>query len=100
LGEDSAPPHDTLFWRTGGGASWAVRRGEWKLLRRGQSPAELYRLDTDIGESRNLTAAHPEKVEELRALYESWNRDNIAPLFESPRPAKKRPSPRPRAPAK
>lgn len=93
LGEDAAPPHDALFWRTGGGNSWAVRRGEWKLVKFDRNPEELYRLDTDIGESRSVAEAHPEKVKELRTLYETWNRDNIPPLFESPRPAKK-PAPR------
>ncbi len=31
-GEKSGDPHPSLFWRTGGGSTWAVRHGDWKLV--------------------------------------------------------------------
>ncbi|MFM2143650.1 MAG: Arylsulfatase precursor, partial [Verrucomicrobiota bacterium] len=35
-GENSAAPHETLFWRSGGpGAMYGARRGNWKLFRQG-----------------------------------------------------------------
>ncbi|MEN9574833.1 MAG: Arylsulfatase [Verrucomicrobiota bacterium] len=34
------------------------------------APGQLYNLDTDPGETKNLHAAHPEIVKELKALLE------------------------------
>jgi arylsulfatase len=57
--------HDDLFWDfTGYGGQVAVRMGPWKGIKRNlvknpDAPLELYNLDTDIGESRNVAAEHP-----------------------------------------
>jgi len=54
--------------------STAVRQGDWKLIRiYGEGPElspahELYNLRDDIGETANLAAKFPEKVEKLDAL--------------------------------
>jgi arylsulfatase A len=58
-----------LHWRFGG--QWAVRRGEWKLV----NGEALYHLGNDPGESKNLSAEHPEVVEELLLLNRAWTRD-------------------------
>jgi arylsulfatase A-like enzyme len=62
----------------------AVRQGRWKLRLpdrtvfydyvqdRGTSAAELYDLDADIGETKNLAAAHPAVVERLTELTRSF----------------------------
>lgn len=42
----------------------AVRSGRWKLV----LPAVLYDLKEDIGETKNLAAAHPDVVRHLAAL--------------------------------
>ena len=48
-----------------------IRRGPWKLIRfHGDGPQrtdrfELYNLDDDIGESKNLAALHPARVEQM-----------------------------------
>jgi arylsulfatase A-like enzyme len=80
-GSDRGPPHDTLFWRFG--EQMAIRRGEWKLVRWGTNettlPGEqwpkLFRLSSDIGESRDLAAEEPAKVAELEAAWQAWNRE-------------------------
>ena len=50
----------------------AVRKGEWKLVHlniRTDNPVfELYNLDEDPSETRNLAAVNPSKVEELKAI--------------------------------
>ena len=50
-----------------------IRRGYWKLsnLERpfDESKLELFNLETDPGETRNLAASHPEKLAELLALW-------------------------------
>jgi len=93
-GENRAPPHETLFWRAGGGAAWAVRTGRYKLLKRaaGAEPA-LYDLETDIGEWADLAAAQPERVRQMQKRYDDWNGGLVAPLWQSPRPAAKKAAP-------
>lgn len=81
-----------LFWRFG--SQMAVRSGHFKLVRydtnaetgaggRGRdiSPVRLYNLHDDIGESKDLAAAMPEKVTELQAMWDTWNKDNVKPLW-------------------
>jgi len=58
----------------------AIRQGKWKYLRaehkvpgyardqEREKVEELYDLDSDIGERKNIIAEHPEKVEELKKL--------------------------------
>ncbi len=72
----------TMFWEHEGNK--AVRRGKWKLvaeypgswrtLRSYPSGGawELYDLDTDRTETRDLAAQHPELVRELAAEWEAW----------------------------
>ena len=80
----------TLFWRTGGGKSFAVRRGNAKWVKNGDQPAELYDLAADIGETTNLAAEQKETAAALQQACEAWNRTLVAPLWGNPTPAKKR----------
>lgn len=80
-------PHDRLFWRFG--EQWAVRVGDWKLLRFSGEP-ELYNLAQDIGEKNNLASTDPGKAKELRAVYEAWNSHLMAPRWQNARSAGKR----------
>jgi arylsulfatase A-like enzyme len=56
----------------------AVHHGEWKLIRifhygeAGKHDYRLYNLREDIGENRNLAAAHPERVQVLDRLIEDY----------------------------
>ncbi len=43
--------------------------------------AELYNLVEDIGETKNLSAAEPEKFQELAAAWREWNREMAKPLW-------------------
>ena len=58
--------------------SMSVHVGNWKLIRTfyygeaGTHDYRLYNLQNDIGESHNLAAAHPEKVQELDGLIDSY----------------------------
>jgi len=78
-GEDSARPHETLYWRFG--PQWAVRHGDWKLVlaRGGGTTPELFDLAHDVSEAKNLADAHPDKVRELQALWDAWNAQQAAP---------------------
>ena len=57
----------------------AIRDGDWKLVRKGQTGRdaklfawELYNVKTDRAELQNVAAENPEKVEELHAKWENW----------------------------
>ncbi len=87
-GDATGLPHANLFWRTGGGQSYAVRSGDWKLVRKGKQPDELYDLASDIAETKDLAAALPEVAASLAAALAAWNKELVAPLFESPKGGK------------
>jgi arylsulfatase A-like enzyme len=88
-GEKSGPPHDALFWRFG--SQMAIREGDWKLVRydlaadaagkSGTSAAQLFHLSEDPSESRDLSAAMPEKATALQNRWDQWNASNKAPLW-------------------
>jgi arylsulfatase A-like enzyme len=87
-GGKKSAPHERLFWRTGGGAQIAVREGDWKWLQPQGGAAELYDLGKDIGEANNLASKNPEVAARLERSAAAWNSELVAPVFESPRPAK------------
>ena len=45
------------------------------------SDAGLYNLSEDIGETRNRAAERPDKVKELSALWQQWNRQLAKPAW-------------------
>ncbi len=90
----SGQPHESLYWRFG--KQMAIRKGDFKLARYDTnadtqtgkfnqpiSPARLYNLAADIGETNDLAAAMPEKIRELQAAWDIWNADNIRPQWPS-----------------
>lgn len=80
-------PHQVLFWRTNGpGGNYAARMCDWKFVRLGKSAPELYNLAADIGESKNLATEAPDVLARLSAAVEEWDKLNITPVFESPKP--------------
>jgi len=91
-GRRSGPPHDALYWRFGG--QMAIRSGDYKLVRydtnadtrtgAGNQPvtaAKLYNLAADVGETRDLAAAMPDKVKELQSQWDAWNATQVPALW-------------------
>jgi arylsulfatase A-like enzyme len=91
-GANASAPHDTLYWRFG--QQMAIRHGDYKLVRYdtnadtltgagGQpvSAPQLYNLKDDISESKDLAKTMPDKVNELQAKWDAWNKSNVAPLW-------------------
>ncbi|MCA9079264.1 MAG: sulfatase-like hydrolase/transferase [Planctomycetaceae bacterium] len=55
----SQPTHEALYWEYG--SQVAVRKGHWKaILPKKNGAWELYDLNEDISETRNVAADHPE----------------------------------------
>lgn len=80
--------HDFLYWEYLGGSSSssqaALMDGRWKAIRTGAAaaPLELYDLQTDIGEAKNVASGHPEIVAKLDAYLKTAREDTPEwPLF-------------------
>ncbi|MBI5799408.1 MAG: sulfatase-like hydrolase/transferase [Verrucomicrobia bacterium] len=80
--ESPSPPARPLFWRMGRQA--AARDGDWKLLRTGDQPWQLFNLATDPAEQTNLAAEKSVVVEQIAAAWTKWNRQNVPPLWGLP----------------
>jgi arylsulfatase len=74
-----------IFWEHEGNR--AVRLGKWKLVSRHPNAWELYDMETDRTELKDLASQHPDKVKELSGLYEQWARHcRVLPVEQLPRP--------------
>ncbi|MBM3311633.1 MAG: arylsulfatase [Candidatus Aminicenantes bacterium] len=70
------------------GGQQMVRMGRWKgvrqdLLKDAEAPVELYDLEADIGETKDVAAAHPDVVAKIREVMRAERR----PSKEFPFPA-------------
>lgn len=59
-----------LFWEHEGNK--AVRDGKWKLVQKWRGPWELYDLEADRTELRDVIAEHPGLAARLEAAWEKW----------------------------
>jgi len=81
-GQRDERPHEVLFWRMV--KRTAIRVGDWKLVRnpkRGQSDDwQLYNLAKDISESDDLAKSQPDKLRELKNMWERLNGEMVEPM--------------------
>lgn len=67
-------PHELMYWEHFGNR--AVRCGKWKLVEDARDKEnggwELYDMDRDRTELRNLIEDRPDIADELKARYEAW----------------------------
>ena len=82
-GERHDNPHQTLYWRYG--SRMALRHGDWKIVGMYEDgrprDLELYHLAADLGETDDLAARQPERLEELRGLFERYDQEMVDPLW-------------------
>jgi arylsulfatase A-like enzyme len=86
-GMRSERPHQTFFWRFGD--QWAIRHGDFKLVRANDRDAQpprltgpaLFNLASDISEKNDLAASQPEKVAEFKGLWDKWNAEQKPALW-------------------
>lgn len=78
-GKLKQPLHEELFW-DGAENSWAVRSGHWKLVFEKDAKLELYDLQNDLSESKNIAAQNPDKTNELKLKYEKWRAEMKTPM--------------------
>lgn len=60
----------TLFWEHENGR--AVRVGNWKMTSLRNGGWQLFDLSTDYSETNNVAAEHPDKVREMKTLWNNW----------------------------
>ncbi|MHC4332296.1 MAG: hypothetical protein ACYSUV_00925 [Planctomycetota bacterium] len=73
---DKTIEREAIYWEHEGNR--AVRRGKWKLVAKNRRDWELYDMEADRTELNDLAQKHPEIVEQLTAMYDSWaKRSNV-----------------------
>jgi arylsulfatase A-like enzyme len=83
-GEEKSPGDRTFVWHfphnySGQGPFSAIRQGPWKLIyHHADRRLELFNIDDDIGESRDLAKANPAKTKALAKLLGDRLRDSKA----------------------
>jgi arylsulfatase A-like enzyme len=85
-GQSNESPHEAFYYYYGPQLQ-AVRSGKWKLSlpleerwvnargKTAKSPAALYDVEGDMGETTNVAAKHPDIVRRLTALAEKARQD-------------------------
>jgi len=81
------PLHERLFF-DGNDDAWAVREGKWKLLYSRQGKLELYNLEDDAVEQKNLVEEYPDITADLKEKYTSWRNEMGAPIGNKQSPTK------------
>ena len=84
---EQQPQHDYLYWEFHEkGDRQAVRKGKWKGVRydlaKGNREVELYNLESDPGETKNIADQHPEIAKTIREIMISSRKPS--PIFEFP----------------
>ncbi len=59
-----------IYWEHEGNR--AIRQGKWKLVMKFMSPWELYDIEADRTEQKNLIKEQPELAKQLQAEWEAW----------------------------
>jgi arylsulfatase A-like enzyme len=94
IAEGKPSPHEAILLNATP-TEGAIRAGDWKLVLhrlKGKEKGELFHLPEDPSETKDLAAEMPEKVKELRKLYDALAAEAVPPKsrpkakgFRSPR---------------
>ncbi|CAN5452447.1 arylsulfatase [soil metagenome] len=67
---EDKPESRTLYWEHENNK--AVREGKWKLVSQGMKGWELYDMEADRTETKNLAASMPDRVKAMTAMWTAW----------------------------
>ena len=74
LGKPGQREHEYLYWDYGHVRTaflQGARQGKWKAVRNGlDQPIELYDLEVDLGETKDVSDSHPDVVKRMAAIFE------------------------------
>jgi len=80
-GHEAAPQRTPFFWKFYG--RQVVRDGGMKLIRPEMGKGlELYNLNADISETKDVASGNPEKVSEMKRVFDQWDRGNAKPIVQ------------------
>jgi arylsulfatase A-like enzyme len=81
-GKKTGSPHEVLYLRKFDQQRFSVRRGKYKLVipHKAGRP-QLYNLDEDMGETRDLASTNPKILAELNDLRKEWSSQLMEPTF-------------------
>jgi len=84
-GNESSLPSRALYWRCSDGAGYAVRKGNYKIVKSiFKKEPFLFDLRADPFEHQNLAKSYPEKFDELNSLFKRWNTEMIPSKWSDP----------------
>ncbi|MFC4991689.1 arylsulfatase [Rubritalea tangerina] len=84
-GGEKQGPRNVMFWSHKRGViDHAVRKGDWKAVKRGNNAVEVYNLKEDVSETKNLAKQKPEMAEAFEEI--------IREQYTPERPRGQRPS--------
>lgn len=78
-GKKKSQPHDKLFWRKFDQKSFAIRKGDDKLVKYKKGGEELYNLSDDISETASIS--DKKKHRQLKKQYDKWVKSLKDPVF-------------------
>jgi arylsulfatase A-like enzyme len=82
-GQKKEPPHAQLFWKLN--SRGVIREGRYKLITAVNRPKwELYDLEADPSETKNLASEKPDLVQRLNTAWLSWNTEMPPPAWIKP----------------
>jgi arylsulfatase len=87
LGKGDQAEHEYLYWEfPANGFQQAIRSGDWKAVRKGLNKAdtefELYDLESDIAESRDVASEHPDVIKRMQEIAkEAHQPSKLFPLY-------------------
>lgn len=78
VGRKQNKQHEFLYWESfEGDFNQAIRMGNWKAVRHKlDGPIELYDLGTDLGETKDIAARHPNVIAKMRGLFKTARTDS------------------------
>jgi len=79
-GKYKEDPHEWLYWRQGHKAAFRV--GDMKIVRQAPKKWELYNLNEDLSETKDLSKELPDQFESLLEGWEKINGNMVVPLFK------------------
>jgi len=88
LGKGDQQKHDYLYWEFfEQGGKRAIQKGNWKLIlyqtNKDENPrAELFNIEDDLGEKKDLSKKHSGKVAELITLMDQVRTPAANPIFK------------------
>lgn len=79
-GKNKNAPHDALYWKMTDKESFAIIKGDYKLVSIKNSTPMLFNLKKNSTEKNPLNDSI--KAKSLKNLYEIWNAKTINPIFD------------------